>query len=205
MSYIWIHRKKLREKYIKSCEFPFEKLTKEHMALISFRKDHESGRATELYLIWHSVVTAISFAFFIGLFSAGSSYGELNSLLISSIFFAISLTMNASFCMFYQLVNKFTSGDMNFLFKIHLVKRFEYTRLMAMLSPLIGTVLLIFHYSILASIIGFISFVITAFIIHKTLNSYVFKIDSEIDRRKSEAIKNGDTETLNLLDRLYGF
>ncbi|MEL0578115.1 hypothetical protein AACK17_06130 [Pectobacterium punjabense] len=204
MSYIWIHRRKLREKHIKSCKFPFEKLTKEHMAIISFRKDHESGRATELYLIWHSVVTAISFAFFIGLFSAGNSYRESNSLLISSIFFAISLTMNASFCIFYQLVNKLTSGDVNFLYRIHLVKQFEYTRLMAMLSPLIGTSLLIFHYSILVSFISFISFAITAFIIYKTFNSYISKIDSEIHQKKLDAIKNDDTETLDLLDRLYG-
>ncbi|WP_421504980.1 hypothetical protein [Erwinia rhapontici] len=204
MSYIWIHRKKTREKHIKSFEFPFEKLTKEHIALISFRKDHESGRATELYLIWHSVVTAISFAFFIGLFSAGESYSKSNLLLASSLFFAISLTMNASFSMFYQLSNKLILGDGNLLFKIHLVKHFEYTRTIAMLSPLIGTFLLISYYSPLVLVIALLAFSITFFIIRKTLYSYVFKIQSEIHQKKSEAIKNDNFESKDLLDRLYG-
>ncbi|MDN0114135.1 hypothetical protein [Yersinia intermedia] len=204
MSYIWIHRKKIREKHIKSLKFPFERLTKEHMALITFRKDHESGKATELYLIWHSVVTAISFAFFIGLFSTGKSYSESNLLFASSIFFAISLTMNATFCMFYQLANELKFGDGGFLFKIHLVKRFEYTRTIAMLSPIIGTVLLISYYSILALLIALIAFAITFFIICKTLGSYTFKIESEIRQKKLEAIKNDDFETQDLLDRLYG-
>ncbi|ENY0893577.1 hypothetical protein ACFVGG_000006 [Enterobacter ludwigii] len=204
MSYIWIHRKKTHEKHIKSFKFPFDRLTKEQMALISFRKDHESGRATELYLIWHSVVTAISFAFFIGLFSAGESYSKSSLLLASSVFFAISLTMNASFCMFYQLANKLIFGDGNFLFKIHLVKHFEYTRTIAILSPLIGTILLISYYSTLALLIALLAFAITLFIIRKTLISYVFKLESEIHQKKLEAIKNDDFETQDLLDRLYG-
>lgn len=90
------------------------------------------------------------------------------------------------------------------MFKIHLVKRFEYTRTIAMLSPLIGTILLISYYSTLALLIALLAFAITFFLIRKTLFSYVFKLESEIHQKKLEAIKNDDFEIKDLLDRLYG-
>ncbi|WP_153002049.1 hypothetical protein [Pantoea dispersa] len=204
MSYIWVHKEKVRKKTIESFKIPFGKLTKEQLALIAFRKDHESGKATEVYLLWHSVVTAISFAFFIGLFSLGNSYRESCLLLIASIFFAVSLTMNSSFCIFYQLSNRLTSGDGNLLFKIHLVRKFEIVRTTAMVSPLIGTIFLILYYSVLALIICLIAFGITAFIINKTLSTYVLEIDNKIHEERLEAIEKDDFEKQDLLDRLYG-
>lgn len=204
MSYIWVHKEKVRKKSIQSFKIPFKKLSKEHLAQISFRKDHESGKATEVYLLWHSVVTAISFAFFIGLFSLGNSYRESYLLLTASIFFSVSLTMNSSFCIFYQMVNRFTSGDENLLFKIHLVRKFEIVRTAAIISPLIGTIFLIMYYSVLALIISLIAFVITAYIINKTLGTYVLEINKKIHEERLKAIEKDDFEKLDLLDKLYG-
>ncbi|WP_426607250.1 hypothetical protein [Pantoea anthophila] len=204
MSYIWNHRNQVKKRNIEKSKFPFSKLTKEHLALIKFRKDHESGKATELYLIWHSVVTAISFAFFVGLFSAGTSYEHSKLLIASSTCFAISLTMNASFSLFYQVVNNTYYDDGNFLFKIHLVKKFEYVRSIAMLSPMLGTVLLVLYFSLLASLLSFIFFALTAFIIYKTFKSYIPRLESDIEQQKRETLDKGDFENHDLLERLYG-
>ncbi|KTS31446.1 hypothetical protein NS389_20555 [Pantoea dispersa] len=73
-----------------------------------------------------------------------------------------------------------------------------------MVSPLIGTIFLILYYSVLALIICLIAFGITAFIINKTLSTYVLEIDNKIHEERLEAIEKDDFEKQDLLDRLYG-
>ncbi|MGY5466349.1 hypothetical protein [Citrobacter koseri] len=202
MRHIWSYKKAQREKRLKEGHLPYNKLTKQDKTIISMRKDFESGKAPELYLLWHSVLTAISFAFFIGLFSAEGFYHKSYLLISSSIFFTISLVMNGMFSVFYQLANKMFDG--NYMFRIHLNNKMEYARLIALLSPFVATMLLISFYSILATIIGIVAIAITSFIFYRAINHDVVKLEGEIRKLWKNALDNDDLETLERIDRRYG-
>ncbi|RKR53692.1 hypothetical protein C7387_3161 [Yokenella regensburgei] len=202
MRHIWGYKREQREKRLKEGRLSYDKLTTDDKLIISMRKDFESGKAPELYLLWHSVLTAISFAFFIGLFSAEGFYHKSYVLISSSIFFTISLVMNGIFSIFYQAANKMFDG--NHMFKIHLNNKIEYARLIALLSPFIATLLLIFFYSILATILGIMAIAITGFIFYRAINHDLIKLESEIRKQWRNALKNDDIETLDRIERRYG-
>ncbi|GEM_PF-4212685 len=202
MKHIWGCKKALREKRLKKGNLPFDKLTLHDKAIISMRKDFESGKAIELFLLWHSVLTAISFAFFIGLFSAGGVYYQSKILIVASVFFAVSLVMNGMFSIFYQLTK--STLDKNYVFKIHLNNKVEYLRLFALLSPFIATLLLVTFYSLWAMVVGAIMLLITSLIFYRAIGHDVMKLEAEINKQWRKALERDDLETLERIERRYG-
>lgn len=202
MRHIWGYKKGQREKRLKEGHLPYDKLTIHDKTIISMRKDFESGKSPELYLLWHSVLTAISFAFFIGLFSAEGFYHKSCLLISSSVFFTISLVMNGMFSVFYQIANKMFDG--NHMFKIHLNNKIEYARFIALLSPFVATLLLILFYSILATVLGVVAIAITGFIFYRVIGHDVIKLESEIRKQWMNALEHDDLETLERIERRYG-
>ncbi|MEY0875224.1 hypothetical protein [Providencia manganoxydans] len=167
-----------------------------------YKKMHESGEFSRLYTYIHSLMTGVSVAFFIGLFSAGPTAVSCSIyLLIAAILFSFSLALNALFSVFFL----FFGVDKQITFKLY-----TYNKLMNHLSnfsillPFIAFVLLFFYFS---HIIGwaFLIFLIVIFIFTAIIITQMLSKDNELHKFKLNLIENGNISEYEEFEKLHEF
>ena len=166
---------------------------------IAFRKEFEAGKIHSLYALWHTVATALSFTFFMALFSAESYFSTSACLKLASVCFALSIVFNGFFCLFYQSHSVLLKIDIKELFKLHTLSIFVLTRYAGLFLTLLGTFCVISYFSTLAVFLSFAFSValLSGFLVY--LPKKLMKRDDAIFRMKMDALKRED---LGLYERI---
>ncbi|MCE1451835.1 hypothetical protein LWU64_20260 [Enterobacter hormaechei] len=170
---------------------------------IVFRKDFEAGKIHSLYALWHTVATALSFTFFMALFSAESYFSTSTCLKLASVCFALSIVFNGFFCLFYQSHSVLFKMDIKELFKLHMLSFFELTRYLGLLLTLLGTFCVISYFSTVAVILSFAFSValLAGFLVY--LPKKLIKRDDAIFRMKMDALERKDFDLYERICRIY--
>ncbi|QJP95240.1 hypothetical protein [Pseudomonas fluorescens] len=151
--------------------------TARELALIKFKSGYEDGTIIAQQQHMCSALGAISFAFFLALFSATTDALSKPALIASEIFFSVSLVSNILLFFFY----KTASGEdgREYVWDIENTTYAGIFKLIALGTPILGTFSLIFHYSVPAFIFSVaIAFfgLVTFLMAHKQIISRQSKI-----------------------------
>ncbi|UQS17588.1 hypothetical protein [Pseudomonas sp. HS6] len=139
--------------------------TARELELIQFKSGYEDGTIIAQQQHMNSVLGAISFAFFLALFSAGPDAFSKPALIVSEISFSASLVSNILLFFFYKTVSG--KKDLEYIWDFEQTSYAEIFKTIALFAPIIGTFSLIFHYSTLAfifsafiAVVGFATFLL---------------------------------------------
>lgn len=116
----------------------------------------------------NSVLGAISFAFFLALFSAGDAASTKILLQASEVFFAIGLISNALLFFHYQ-----ATTDRKYIWELDNTKPMAFYKFIALSCPILGTLLLISNYYIPAAICAVISVILGIIVFKMSLKSAI--------------------------------
>lgn len=154
-------------------------------AFTLYKRMHESGEFSSLYTYIHSLMTGVSVAFFIGLFSAGPIAISCSiSLLISTILFSVAIALNTVFSTYFL----FFRNDRRITFELFAYSKWiNYLSNVSVSLPFIAFSFLFFYFSnVVGSIFVFslVIIVVLAFCIFKEMEKNIdkaFKAKLEIE------------------------
>jgi len=126
--------------------------TAKELAYISFKRGYEDGSIISQQRHMHSVLGAISFAFFLALFSAGEAASTEILLKISEVLFAIGLISNALLFFHYQ-----STTDRKYIWDLDATIPMTSYKTIALFLPILGTLILMWHYYMPAAACAFIT------------------------------------------------
>ncbi|NBF02213.1 hypothetical protein GV819_07895 [Pseudomonas sp. Fl5BN2] len=166
------------------------------MAYKAYKADFENGSTIKQYQYIHSVLSAISFTFFLALFSAGDANIK-NSLSLQAaiILFSISLITNVLLFTLHYL----GSSDRETIWQAHLTGAYNTLETMSWSAPFFGTLALIWFYfipALLCSILTISILIIGLLCTHIQIKKSLEALHED----KISAINNDDIDTLKRLD-----
>ena len=140
--------------------------TAKELAYISFKRGYEGGSIISHQRHMHSVLGAISFAFFLALFSAGEAASTEILLKTSEVSFAIGLISNALLFFHYQ-----ATTDRKDIWDLDSTIPMTFYKTIALSLPILGTLLLIWHYYMPAAVCAVITAILGGFIFKLSLKA----------------------------------
>ncbi|MDM8194220.1 MULTISPECIES: hypothetical protein [Pseudomonas] len=124
--------------------------TARELALIAFKSGYEDGTIIARQQHMSSVLGAISFAFFLALFSASTDTLSKPALIASEILFSTSLVSNILIFFLYKTLSG--KNEREYIWDIENTTYAGIFKFIALATPILGTFSLILHFSVTAFI-----------------------------------------------------
>ncbi len=162
--------------------------TAKELAYIRFKRGYEDGSIISHQQHINSVLGAVSFAFFLALFSAGEAASTEILLKISEVLFAIGLISNALLFFLYQ-----STMDRKYIWELDSTNSMALYKAIALYPPILGTLLLIWHYYMPAAVCAVITAVLGVVVFKLSLKSSLSN-DAKLSKYKMALIEAGRYE-----------
>ncbi|MDV7211352.1 hypothetical protein [Azotobacter beijerinckii] len=170
--------------------------TAKELAFIRLKRGYEDGSIISHQLHIISVLGAISFAFFLALFSAGESASSEILLKLSEVLFAISLVSNALLFFHYQ-----ASRDHEYIWELDCTNPMSLYKGVALGAPVLGVLLLIAHYYIPAAIFALLTAALAVIVLKLSAKAVIIN-NANLTARRAALMDSGQLDDYEKLSDL---